>query len=125
MRLPPELEARCLALADPRSVRVARPPRPEPATEAEFQAQVNAYARALGFDVYHTLNSRGSEEGFPDTVIAKPGRMVVCELKVKATPTAAQLKWLDYFRSVGIEAYLWRPADWSEIERALTEGSDP
>lgn len=44
----------------------------------------------------------------------------VAELKVgKNKPTSDQVCWLELFRSAGIRAEVWRPADWPEIEQAL------
>ena len=34
-------------------------------SEAEFQAEIIAYALSFGWLVYHTYNSRGSQPGFP------------------------------------------------------------
>lgn len=123
MRLPPDIEAACLALADPATVRAARLPRPEPRDEKEFLGQVIDLAKGQGFRVYHTFNSRRSEKGFMDLVIAKPGRVLVSELKVGGnTTTADQDWWLDVFRSVGLPAFEWRPSDWDQIVKELTEG---
>lgn len=91
-------------------------------TEAEFQDQVTQYATLFGWDWYHTRDSRHSPDGFPDLVMAKPGRRVVyAELKAEdGRPTARQLYWLDLLgKAEGAEVYLWRPSDWKVIERVL------
>src|ERR1019366_8380560 len=41
-----------------------------PETEKDFMARVIALAKSRGYKVYHTLNSRGSEAGLPDLVLA-------------------------------------------------------
>lgn len=113
-----------MALADPRTVRSAVPPAalcpPEPATEKEFQASVIEEAKANGFRVYHTHDSRRSEKGFMDLVIAKPGRVLVSELKIGGnTPAVDQAWWLGVFQSVGIPAHLWYPRDMDRIRQIL------
>lgn len=95
--------------------------------KSEFLEQVAEVARFGGWLVYHTLDSRRSAPGFPDLVCLHRSSlrpiqdMVVAELKVgKRQPTQAQREWLDLFARVpGVHAYLWRPADWDEIERVL------
>jgi hypothetical protein len=50
---------------------------------------------------YHTLDSRGSQPGFPDVLALKGPRLVVAELKSehgKLTPE--QARWLAAFRAV-------------------------
>lgn len=118
LRLPPDLEAKVLALAG------AQAPRPTPVTHEEFQQAVIDLARSNGFDlVYHTRDSRKSAPGFPDLVIGRTrdARCVVTELKVPPdTATPEQLAWLAFFKALGLPTFLWTPADWPEIERALT-----
>lgn len=113
MRLRPEVEAQVLALAAGRG----RAPK---LTEAAFQTQLIALARALGWHCYHTHDSRRSTEGFPDLVLSKAQQLLVAELKVPPNAaTAAQLDWLDRFRAARIPAFLWYPSQWPEIERTL------
>ncbi len=91
-------------------------------SEKLFQAAVVKLAKACGFIVYHTLNSRGSEAGHPDLHMLHPWRklQVVAELKVgsnKCSP--AQVAWLEAYRACGVQAFEWRPAMWVEIECVL------
>lgn len=91
-------------------------------TEAAFQRQIITLARMLGWQEFHTHDSRRSAEGFPDLVLCHPRLklVVVAELKVGANqPTAAQVRWLQMLAACGIPAYRWRPEDWAEIERVL------
>jgi hypothetical protein len=70
---------------------------------------------------YHTLNSKGSDPGFPDLVLARPPRLVVAECKTEdGRVTIAQWAWLDDFAACGAESYVWRPSDRAEIERILS-----
>ena len=89
-------------------------------TEKQFQATVVAYAELHGWLVYHPYDSRRSAQGFPDLTMVRDGRLIFAELKrtEKDKPTDAQKRWL---RELGdaCPAYVWRPADWPEIERVL------
>jgi hypothetical protein len=91
--------------------------------EKEFQAQVLQLAALCGWRlVYHTFDSKRSQEGFPDLVLIKGNVLLVAELKVGDNePTAAQQAWLDGFGRVGALVYVWRPTDahWKEIQRVL------
>lgn len=116
-------------------------------SEKVFQGQVMRQAKLLGWEAYHTHNSKRSVEGFPDTIfiyptpealeLAAPGQfekrlqdltsfprvpLVVAELKkVDEYPTPEQRLWLALFRQVTDHVYVWRPTDWEEIHRVLTE----
>lgn len=88
--------------------------------ENVFQADVIRLAKTFGWMVYHTFDSRRSEEGFPDLVMVRGKRIVCAELKsAGGKTTAAQDAWLAAIRAAGPEVYLWRPADWSAIEAIL------
>jgi hypothetical protein len=92
-------------------------------TEKALQTKIVRLARLRGFLVYHTWNSKGSEAGFPDLVIVRPGRLIFAELKtVRAKTTMPQQRWLALLsRSVdGVECYVWRPQHWDDIDRILT-----
>lgn len=90
------------------------------AAEAEFQARVEAHAAARGWLWYHTRDSRGSAEGFPDLVLVRGRRVVWAELKAAAgEPSAAQEGWLTALREAGQEVYLWRPHQWAEVVETL------
>jgi hypothetical protein len=94
-------------------------------TEKAFQTQVVQLARLCGFETYHTFDSRRSDRGFPDLVLLNPkrGRLVFAELKVaRGKTTPEQDVWLANLRAAGQEVYLWRPADWDEIQVVLTGG---
>ena len=92
-------------------------------TEAQFMETLIEAAGYLGFRAYHTRFSVGSQAGFPDLVLTGKGRVIFAELKDdrrKLTP--AQQEYLDYLRAEGIDAYLWRPSDWDDIEDILKRG---
>jgi len=67
-------------------------------SETAFQSQIENLARLLRYLCYHTLDSRGSERGFPDLTILGHGRLILMELKRqdrKAVLTTEQVEWLD------------------------------
>lgn len=85
-------------------------------SEKAFMATVVAYARLHGWLVYHTRDSRGSAEGYPDLTFARNGVVVFAELKLEGKmPTAEQWKWLGALP----HSHLWTPSSWPEIERVL------
>jgi len=92
-------------------------------TERVFQAQVEQYARMMGWLVSHAFLSIKSVAGFPDLLCLRGGVMVVAELKsLTGKTTEAQEQWLFSFRAVpGARVFLWRPDDdsWAAIEREL------
>ena len=92
-------------------------------TEKQFMVDVMHYARLKGWLLYHTHRSDRSEPGFPDLVLVRSPRIVFAELKTeRGRPTEDQALWLDELgRSGGatVEAHLWRPSDWVQIEMVL------
>ena len=49
-------------------------------SEAEFQTHVEQLAKLLGWEVYHTRDSRRSRKGWPDLVLVRE-RILFVELK--------------------------------------------
>ena len=101
-------------------------------SEGDFETWFKDAAQLAGWQVYHTRDSRGSDEGFPDWVLWKPGRLIFAELKDdKRQPTPKQRAWLEGLQTVAdvpgspVEVYLWRPADRTAIERVLGLGRAP
>ncbi|MGH2878933.1 MAG: VRR-NUC domain-containing protein [Solirubrobacteraceae bacterium] len=89
-------------------------------TEKQFQTAVVEYAELNGWLVYHTYDSRRSNPGFPDLVMARGYRLVFAELKSeKGRESRAQTEWLDALGRATPEVWLWRPSDWPEIEGVL------
>lgn len=102
------------------------PPRPaapqgDDLPEAVLMSQVRALAQRFGYRVYHTRDSRGSDEGFPDLVLVGPERIIFAELKTRTGKlTERQAVWLDMLRHTGkVDVYLWRPGDWPAIVACL------
>ena len=65
-------------------------------TEKQMDAQVRKTAKEWGLPAYHTLNSFGSAQGFPDwVVIGTGGRMLYAELKTdKGRLSDMQASWI-------------------------------
>jgi hypothetical protein len=97
-----------------------------PETEEGFLQSVRALARTLGWQMYHTRDSRRSDPDFPDLVLCRPPRLVIAELKVgRRQPTEGQLIWLLTLADCPpCEAYAWWPKDWPEIEACLKRKGD-
>lgn len=100
--------------------------------EKEFQAAVIELAEIQGWRVYHTHDSRRSQPGYPDLTMVRGRHLIFAELKVLGgRPTKEQTAWLDDLGRVSgriqeefgfdgaVEARLWCPSDWPEIEQAL------
>jgi VRR-NUC domain len=97
--------------------------------EKTFLSDVRRLAKAHGWVPYHTHDSRHSDSGFPDLVLARPatstspGRLIFAELKrAKTKTTTAQDTWLSVLAHTvpGVEVYLWRPDDIETIVEILT-----
>jgi hypothetical protein len=98
-------------------------------TEAALQTRIIKAAQAAGWLVYHTHDSRRSQAGFPDLVLVHPDRKQVLyrELKTeKGRLRPEQQEWLLSLRAAGVDAEVWRPAQWFDgtIPNILT-GRDP
>lgn len=80
----------------------------------------------MGWRVYHTRSSKGSEPGLMDLIFGRGNkyvcRLLVAELKIPPNePTEDQVFWLQAFAAAGVPAYRWTPDDWDEIEEALKQ----
>ena len=94
------------------------------ATEAEFQTLVIDYAHLMGWRVAHfrpAQTGKGwrtamqGDPGFPDLVLARNGVVILAELKSeKGQLSASQLQW-----SIVADALVWRPSDWSDVQKIL------
>lgn len=106
--------------------------------EADLQNGVIELARLLGYRVAHfrpALTTKGwrtpveaDGKGFPDLVLARPGRLIFAELKGDTgRPTLEQGEWLSALAAAGAELYVWRPHHWrdGQIERQLRAPTRP
>lgn len=86
------------------------------ATEAQWQAVVVGVARFYGWAVYHTYDSRRSNRGWPDLVLAGHGRVLFVELKARdGRLSREQRLWLGLLGDAGLEVAVWRPADLDRV----------
>lgn len=94
-------------------------------SEEEFKDYVLDLALARGWMRAHFRPAKtakgwrtpvqGDGKGFPDLVLVRD-RLIVAELKVKKKkPRPDQKKWLDAFKTAGVETYLWYPRQIQEI----------
>jgi len=101
-------------------------------TEAQLQQAVIELARWLGFWVAHfrpAKTERGwrtpveaDGKGFPDLVLAKPGRFLIVELKSSVGGiTQEQGAWVNVLRAAGVETHIWLPEHWEsgQVEALL------
>ena len=89
-------------------------------SEREFQTKVTQLAILLGFRVYHTHDSRGSQAGFPDLVMCDGRRVIFAELKSHdGRMRPEQEAWITDLRSSGAETHVWRAGDWDLVMACL------
>lgn len=59
-------------------------------------------------------------KGWPDLILVRGKRLIAAELKSdKGKLTSEQQDVLALLALAGVETYVWRPADWTSIERTL------
>lgn len=94
-------------------------------SEATLQTNIVGAAKDLGWQTYHTHDSRRSDPGFPDLCLVHPkqDRCLFAELKRQnGRSRADQLIWADKLKALSyVEYYLWRPSDWlsGDVTRIL------
>ena len=123
------LRNRGYQLVGDRAVRVPAPAtrlwaggRGDDTPESTLLARVRRCARAHGYCVYHTRDSRGSDCGFPDLCLVRPGRLIFAELKsTRGKLTREQQRGLSLLQHSipAVETYTWRPADWLHMQQLL------
>ena len=91
-------------------------------SETALLADCRAIARQHGWLVYHTHDSRRSEEGFPDIVTTDGCTVLFAELKTRTGKlTEAQNLWVEMLRhATRLETYVWRPDDLPTIRERLS-----
>lgn len=90
-------------------------------TEAELQANVLDLASRFRWLSYHVFDSRRSAAGYPDLTLVRGDRLIFAELKSeRGRVTTEQQDWLAALGEVTtVDAHLWRPSSWPEIDEAL------
>ena len=90
-------------------------------SERQLQAAILELAGYLGWKSYHTHDSRRSNPGFPDLVLARE-RVIFAELKsAKGQLRPEQMEWRAALDIAGAEYHVWRPQNWvdGDIEKIL------
>lgn len=90
--------------------------------EKDFQRNVVAYAKGLGWCVYHSRDSRQNiDNGWPDLVFLREGEIIFAELKTeKGELSKEQKKTLALLATAGMETYCYRPRHLEEIRERLS-----
>lgn len=114
------------ALSEGLTTRVPLPGEITVKNEGEFQSEVRKAFVSNGWDFYHTHNSRRSDPGMLDCIVARMINDVdaegfVAELKIPPRkPTDAQRMWLKLLAGLGISVFVWYPFDWKAIVAIAT-----
>ena len=103
--------------------------------EKDWQATVLAYARLMGWRVWHDVATNTPRRcgscgavrqtprnvaGWPDLVLIRRPDIVFAELKRDGEhPSPEQQAWIDELRACGMRVYVWTPAAWAEVEEVL------
>jgi hypothetical protein len=85
--------------------------------EDELLENIRQLALTTGWAMYHTRDSRGSDAGWPDLVLAHRAkrRVLFVELKTaRGSLRAGQKIWLTVLTACGLETAVWRPAQWAD-----------
>lgn len=101
----------------------------ETCSELEWQTLIKSFAEYHGWTCYHTLNSQGSDAGFPDLVMCRSGRLYFAELKKDGgVSTKDQDKWGKLLSTIDgstqVRHYLWFPRHWDYVQKILSETSE-
>jgi hypothetical protein len=91
-------------------------------SERDFQSRVVDYALYCGWRYCHYRAVQSSKRwavpveghvGCPDLILARHGLVLLVELKAeRGRATPGQRLWL---AAAGVNGFLWKPSDWSEI----------
>lgn len=92
-------------------------------SEEDLQAKVMRLLGAQGWLRVHFRPARtkngwrtavqGDGDGFPDVIALRGTRQLAIELKSQTgSVTAAQRRWLAFFKETGAEVFVWRPLHW-------------
>lgn len=85
-------------------------------TESEWQAIVVEIAGYYRWQHFHVYDSRRSDPGWPDLVLARPPELMFVELKTdRGRLRPEQRVWCDTLTACGQEVHVWRPRDWDAM----------
>ena len=93
------------------------------ATEREFQSAVVDYALWHGWHVLHIPDVRRVRHypvGFPDLLLIRRDKVLFRELKTRTGRVSREQRgFIKRLQDWKHDAKVWRPSDWSEIEKTL------
>ena len=90
--------------------------------EKDFQKQVEQAAACLGWLCFHFPAMQMNPSGWPDLICFRNGRTKILELKnEKGKLGPRQIETLADLQHAGMDARVWRPGDWDELEADLRE----
>lgn len=90
-------------------------------TEAELQRAIVNQARQLGFRVYHTAISQGSQKGFPDLCICGKGLLLFVECKgPNGRIETEQQAWINELNAAGQLALFASTENKNDFDRVVT-----
>lgn len=100
-------------------------------TERQWQRVVTDYATFKQWRWVHYKPARTPDgkyltrldgaAGFPDLCLVRGKRLLFVELKgEKGRLSEGQDDWLAALEETGVECYVWKPADWDDVERVLS-----
>lgn len=101
---------------------------PELVTERAWQAWVIDLARLCGWRCFHPFDSRRSEPGWPDLVLARPATAEILFVELKSERgkvTAEQGWWLAALETCGCTVHVWRPSHAEQVITALRRPVKP
>lgn len=104
--------------------------------EEALQGAVIDLARNTGWLVAHFRPAKtergwrtavsGDGKGYPDLTLLRGGEQLVAELKSDTGRLSPEQRvWLEAFERAGVEAHVWRPRDWADIEARLKQPRVP
>jgi hypothetical protein len=60
--------------------------------------------------------------GWPDLTLVKGRRLIFAEIKAQDGKTSTEQDiWLDCLEKTGATVFIWKPSDWDDIQRVLTQ----
>lgn len=101
--------------------------------EENYQQTIIDLANVYGWTVAHFRTARtingwvtpvaADGKGFPDMVLVRPPRLIFAEIKSdKGKLSREQQSWLDLLKGCpGVECYMWKPDDYPEVIRTLSQ----
>ncbi len=88
--------------------------------EKSFQRVVVEAATLYGWMVVHIRNMISNRSGIPDLLMYRGDRYLLAEIKTeRGKVSPRQSAWHEEAALSGVRVHVWRPSDWSAIERAL------